>query len=207
VEPLASYYFRRAESYAFVRTLLVESFGREALGKLHRIGPDMTMVSTLDVELEKMEKLFYGAHVTACRQIGMSPLASPPAGVSADAAAVFADWQKQVSEDVDVGRDCRMMVPVFYDQKRAKTKVWVSLGWSSRELLADFTTRPTYTLHDAQGRVPSGDAVRVGFHGQSETLAYPVMAEVYVSKILDREEFQRHCDHYKTRSAILANLK
>jgi len=33
------------------------------------------------------------------------------------------------------------------------------------------------------------------------------MAEVYVNEILDRDQFRRHCDTYKTKSAILANLK
>jgi hypothetical protein len=32
------------------------------------------------------------------------------------------------------------------------------------------------------------------------------MAEVYVSKVMDRDEFRRHCDQYQTCSAILANL-
>jgi hypothetical protein len=33
------------------------------------------------------------------------------------------------------------------------------------------------------------------------------MAEVYVSQLLDRDEFRRHCDRFKTREAILANLR
>ena len=33
------------------------------------------------------------------------------------------------------------------------------------------------------------------------------MAEVYVSHLLDRDEFRRHCDRYQTRERILANLR
>ena len=33
------------------------------------------------------------------------------------------------------------------------------------------------------------------------------VAEVYVSKLMDRETFRRHCDRYKTKKAILANLR
>ena len=208
VEPLASYYFRRAESYAFVRTVLEESFGREALGKVHRLGPDVTAVATLDQELDEMEKLFYGAHVTVCRQIGMTPLSSPSIRTTADAAeAAFIAWRKDIGQDMDVGRDSRMMVPVFYDIGREKTKVWVMLGWGRRDLDVAFDTPPMYTLFDAQGAAVSSHNVHVNFHSDSQTLVYPVMAEVYVSKILDREEFRQHCDRYKTRSAILANLK
>jgi hypothetical protein len=100
-----------------------------------------------------------------------------------------------------------MMVPVFYDLKREKTKVWVMLGWSERSMIVDFAAPPAYAVYDAQGQAASPRKVNVNFHSESQTLVYPVMAEVYVSKILDREEFRRHCDRYKTRAAILANLK
>ncbi len=29
----------------------------------------------------------------------------------------------------------------------------------------------------------------------------------YVTRILDRDEFRRHCDRFRTRSAVLANLR
>ena len=38
-------------------------------------------------------------------------------------------------------------------------------------------------------------------------LAYPVTAEVYVDKILNRDQFRWHCDRYRTQSAILKNLE
>jgi hypothetical protein len=34
-----------------------------------------------------------------------------------------------------------------------------------------------------------------------------VTAEVYVTRLLDRGEFRRHCDTHRTRSAILAGLR
>jgi hypothetical protein len=37
--------------------------------------------------------------------------------------------------------------------------------------------------------------------------AVPVTAEVYVGQLLGRDEFRRHCDRYRTRDAILANLR
>jgi hypothetical protein len=39
------------------------------------------------------------------------------------------------------------------------------------------------------------------------TFAYPVTAEVYVDRILNRDEFRSHCNRSKTPSAILGNLK
>ena len=34
----------------------------------------------------------------------------------------------------------------------------------------------------------------------------PVLAEVYVTRLLDRDEFRRHRDRYKPQDAILAHL-
>lgn len=34
-----------------------------------------------------------------------------------------------------------------------------------------------------------------------------VAAEVYVSRLLDRTEFRKHCDRHRTAKAILANLR
>jgi hypothetical protein len=34
-----------------------------------------------------------------------------------------------------------------------------------------------------------------------------LMAEVFVTRLLGRDEFRRHCDRYRTRDAILANLR
>lgn len=42
--------------------------------------------------------------------------------------------------------------------------------------------------------------------GDYYELAEPVMAEVYVAQLLERDAFRRHCDRYRSRDAILANL-
>ena len=207
-EPLASYYFRRAESYGFVRSVLEDCLGREALGKVHRIGRDVTLIATLPEELAEMEKLFYGAHATVCRQIGMAPLVSPRIRATAEAAmAGFADWTRNIDKDEDLGRDSRMMVPVFYDRGREKTKVWLFLGWSTRTVEVAFQRPPAVKfLSHTAGEEGAGGTPRVQFTSAGYPLVYPVTAEVYVSKILNRDEFRAHCDKYKTRSAILANL-
>ena len=44
------------------------------------------------------------------------------------------------------------------------------------------------------------------FCGDHYELAVPVMAEAYVPRLLDRDEFRRHCDRFKTQDRILANL-
>jgi hypothetical protein len=47
----------------------------------------------------------------------------------------------------------------------------------------------------------------VAFSGERYEFAIPVTAEVYVTRLLDRDEFRTHCDRHKSRDAILANLQ
>ena len=54
---------------------------------------------------------------------------------------------------------------------------------------------------------PVEDAPEIHFYGAHRYLATPVFAEVYVTKLLNRTEFRRHCDTYQSKAAILANLE
>ena len=84
---------------------------------------------------------------------------------------------------------------------------WAVLGWSTMPVEVAFARNPAAAILDKQGyKVPKG-RVELDFEPSYYTVVYPVMAEVYVEKILNRDEFRRHCDKYKTREAILANLK
>lgn len=209
-EPLATYYFRRAGSYSFIRKILETTFGAPALEKMHRLTAAGPVPITLAEELLMMENLFYGAHVTVCRQLGMNPTPSPSAGTGNTgdtAAAALVVWQRKLADDPDVGQDARMMVPLFYDLNHKKTKVWVFMGWTVRPVEVSFATPPTATVFDTNGKPVTSSGPRLAFNSIRYDLAYPVTAEVYVARILNRQEVRAHCDRYKTRSAILANLK
>jgi len=209
-EPLATFYRRRAISYRFIRTVLEKTFGAESIGQMRRLTAAGPVKQDLASELEEMEAVFYGAYVTVCRQLGMPLERSSSAGTSAGAdsdAARFLAWRDRLSSDPDIGQDVRMMVPVFYDVLREKTKVWVFLGWQPQQVKISFAKRPTTVVLDPAGKPVTDDRVVLHYDSTHHTLAYPVTAEVYVNKILNREEFRRHCDTYKTRSAILDNLE
>lgn len=208
VEPLATYYERRAQAYRFVRTALEEAFGVDGLRHMHRLMPDGQAALDLAAELEAIEMLFRGAHLTCWRELGVSSDAARAVGnqASADVSA-FRKWAGDRVSDRDIARDARMMVPVFYDVGRKKTKVWVFLGWSERPVLMNFERPPTVAEVRKAGKPVKRDQLEVNFSEQWRGLAYPVSAEVYVTKILDREEFRRHCDKFKTRAAILENLE
>jgi hypothetical protein len=222
VEPLPSVFARRAASYGFVRSVLEEAFGVEALGGLHRLTQEGTCRMPLSDELNFIEKLFEGAAVAARRELGME--AGP--GDDEDARH-FADWRANLAADLDVSRDCRMMVPVYFDVRRRKAKVWTFLGWRTVPVDAAYATEPS-VLGVQRERPPEPEAADrlsllrrrfrrqpepqsagpppVEFSGDRYEFAVPVTAEVYVSRLLDRNEFRRHCDRHRTRDAILANL-
>jgi hypothetical protein len=222
VEPLPSLFARRAASYRFVRSVLEEAFGAEALARLTRLTQDGPCGPPLFDELAFMEKLFDGAAATARRELGMEVGPSDE-----EAARHFADWRANLAANPDVSRDCHMMVPVFFDVQRRKTKVWAFLGWRTVPVDVAYATEPVM-LGVEQERPPEPEPTdrlsvlrrkfrrqpepqpagppAVEFSGDRHEFAVPVMAEVYASRLLDRDEFRRHCDRHRTRYTILANL-
>lgn len=218
-EPLATFYQRRAQSYRFVRQVVSKTFGSEALRHLHRIRPTGPSPLSLADELEDMESLFHGAYVTVRQQLGLTPEnnlgSGSQRGPEADAAR-FREWAKSMAADEDLGQDARMMVPVFYDQERRLTKVWIFLGWTTKPLHIRFVIPPQVLegpsragLWDRLFGKPSRAAQphpEIVFSSGQQQLACPVTAEVYVSKILNRDEFRRHCDQHRTKAAIIENL-
>lgn len=205
-EPLATFYHRRAIGYRYVRTVLEDSFGSKALQSLHRLTEFGPVSTCLAEELDAIETLFFGSHVTVSRELGLVPESVPGSKVSANYAAQrFTAWVRELRSDPDLSMDLRAMVPVFYDVQRRKTKVWAFLGWSHRPIVVSFARPPKAMVRDLTGRLLSiHPPIRWG--GIYTRLPYPVTAEFYVDRILDRDEFRKLCDSCVTRSAILKRL-
>jgi hypothetical protein len=219
VEPLATYYVRRAASYRFVRGVLQELFGPTwrdlAFTDLQ------TAWTGLDEGLEGMEALFHGAHVRVCRELGLESdgTALPDRSADSDDRS-FRDWVARIGQDPDLARDSRMMVPVFYDVERRRMKVWALLGWSDRPLTIAFHRPPRVVAADRM--LPAGRleelrrrfrrtsaenaAPQVEFERAYHRVSFPVTAELYVEDLLDRDSFRSLCDKLETRPAILMAL-
>jgi hypothetical protein len=162
----------------------------------------------LATELAQMQALFVDASELVGLELGMAGK-EPEKGATesnADIGITFRKWAGQTATDADLGRDARMMVPIFFDGGRQQTKVWVFLGWTQRSVKLSFAHTPQTALTKA-GKPVGKDAPEIRFVPVTRRLSYPVTAEVYVTQLLDRDEFRRHCDRYKTQSAILKNLK
>jgi len=219
-EPLATAYLRRALSYRFIHKVIVETFGNDALRQLYRLRPTGCSKLNLDEELIEMEALFYGAHAVVSGQLGLPPdthlEVGSGDGLEADAVR-FMEWARSLERDEDLGQDARMMVPVFYDMLRGKTKVWMMLGWRIKALSIYFVTPPQVVAIEPLGTASSAagpfrgifsrqSQPKVVFTESEREIACPVFAEAYVEKVLNRDEFRRHCNTFKTQAAILANL-
>jgi hypothetical protein len=218
-EPLATYYARRARSYSFVRGVLQDAFGSRWRDLVFT--DVLTAWNRVDEGLDGMEAIFHGAHVRVCRELGFQNEVTvmPHRNPDSDDAS-FRTWVGGIERDPDLSRDTRMMVPVFYDPQRQQTKVWVLLGWSSRPLTVQFhrpprvlemrsmqrQERPEEPRRRSKKTLDDDAAPEIDFVAANHDVAVPVTAEIYVSRLLDREAFRRLCDERKTRSAILNAL-
>lgn len=210
VEPLPTHYLRRAIGYRHVRGVLESAFGAAALRDLRRQSEEGPSGVPLADELLAIEQLFFGAHAVACAEIGLPVDAQAPQS----AAAEFARWAKELAGDPDLKQDNRMMVPVFFDVQRRQTKVWAFLGWRSRPLEATFAKPPKVEVTgvaEKKGWFGFGgrkaEAPAIEFESARYNLVYPVTAEVYVTRRMNREEFRALCDRRKGVEEILAGLR
>lgn len=179
-------------------TLGQDIFGPGALSQADRLTPSGPLDMSLEQELTEIVRLFDGAADTVCYDIGLSE------SLSADATHYLA-WQSH-ADDLDLHGDVRMMVPVYHDFQRGKTKVWAVLGWTEGHLSVFFRKPPLAHVFDTSGH-PADHLVDLKFGLSRYPLVTPEFAEVLVTRILDRDEFRAHCDRYQTRSAILKNLE
>jgi hypothetical protein len=162
------------------------------------------------MELKEMEALFFGAALIVGNETGCALQITnrDGSGSGAKKDIEFAvRWMNHLSDDPDVSLDNRMMVPVFYDLERAMTKVWVVLGYEEKSLKVGFSSTPQIKVFDSKGKKVDKSRLDVHYNSQVCYLWYPVFAEIYVRKILDRDEFRKLCDRYATRSEILKALQ
>lgn len=221
VEPLPTFYYRRALSYRFIRQILIEIFGPAALNDISRLTAAGNSNLPLLSELAEIEAIFHGAAVAACEDIVLEP-SELIGSDSTESLAAFLKFGANVCEDRDLAVDCRMMVPVEFNPRRG-TRVWAMLGWSDVDIMVSWDTVPkilsyTQTSRPLPGSASSSGAAmqdfsqsEIEFEPQFVSTVYsaqqPVMAEVWVTRLMDRGEFQAHCNRHKSVQAILSNLK
>ncbi|MBI1902256.1 MAG: hypothetical protein HYS13_14235 [Planctomycetia bacterium] len=66
---------------------------------------------------------------------------------------------------------------------------------------------PSLFAAEVAREAPPAKKFKLRWGTSYKTMLYPVLAEVYVRNILNRDEFRAHCDTYRSRGAILGNLQ
>jgi len=122
--------------------------------------------------------------------------------------AILRAWLNSIRKDPDLGKDLRMMVPIFYDLGRQETKVWMILGIATKPLSVSYATPPIVKeIKGPDGRDVKSSDIEVRFTMDYHQAAYFATTEVYVKRSLDRAEFREHCARHKTYRAIVSNLQ
>jgi hypothetical protein len=195
-EPLATYYYRRAAGYSFIRKVLSEYFGENDLSKMHRWREHRQSEKSLLLELKEMEELFYGAYLSSSHDLGITDAALLKLGQRIPSQAAIREFRlfvKNIKTDPDVFVDGRMMVPLYYDPQQRLTKVLVFLGWAENDLSVSFKAPPEVTKISTKGKMKP----EIIFESSSYPALFPVAKEIFVDKILDRNEFRKLCDENK----------
>lgn len=201
IEPLAEFYRRRADGYLFLRQALCELLGAPALAHTRRVTPTGEAEEPLLDELVWMEQLFRGAYAIVRQELGFEEVAD----ALLPAALLTRRWLRQWREDPALSQDARCVVPLFFDRERKKTKVMAVLGFRPTNVIVRFQQPPTVRRMDPRGRpVPAQD---VRFDEAVHPTVCPVNAELYVSRVPDRTEFQALCDKHVSTPAILEALQ
>ena len=206
VEPLPTHYLRRAESYRFVRQLLERSFGATSLHGMRRQSAAGPSRVPLDEELAFFEGLFYGAYLTSCDELllpSTNLTGSPWSDRCAAARQLFTSWKAGASQDPDLRRDVRMMVPL--ERGDDGYRVWAVVGVMDSTLAVNFVRPPVVTsLRDSYGVRVDPSTVLVEVLGASYNSLELSAFEATVPVLLDRSAFQKLCDQYPDTDELLA---
>ncbi len=205
--PVASYYLRLGKAYTFVKTVIRKCFTKTDLMQARRLMPYTRSQKPLLTEMQEMESLMYGLFLITAGEIGLKvtkEMTNRKPEVLKRDKETAQKWIAGIKEDIDLARDNRMMVPVFYDVQRRKTKVWAVLGYAVRPVTISYKKEPTFVLTNTKREKINR---KVKFKSQDRFIIYPVSAEVYTNKILNRKEFQELCDKYKNQKSIIKAIE
>ena len=186
LEPLPVHYARSADAYAFLRDVLVQSLGPEALEAPLGRGD----ARTIDDALRAMELLFRGAEAVAREELGH-------AGVDANARAWFRGWQARANEEPALREDLRIAVPLFSVPETKVHRIAVVRGVRKVRCHVRFAKEPRVRVIG-----PDADTASVSFSSVVRELLVPETIELDVREIPTREVLRAACDREPTLEGL-----
>lgn len=149
-EPTATVYLRYARAYRFLRNAMHAVLGQEFLRQIHRSNENSPPLETdLDTELRNMALLCYGLYERLAPEIGQRPLYLEDEMNDEDIAAAkntASQWLSSLTDDPDLGRDTRVVVPAF--DELVSVHYWATAGVRLERVVYKYNDEP-----DVRGNV------------------------------------------------------
>jgi hypothetical protein len=208
IEPCPTYYLRTARAYSFLTNFLEASVGKDKLAELHGLKKDGQRTPDLYKELEDIRDLFYGLYLVSAEDIGLKPDFATDEPVDQDHCYQLAtSWLAKASTDSDLAVDTRVGVPIFVDQNRGVTRLWVTLGVRLAKLEAGYARPPS--IKPAKGGGAWREAEPHELKNNHFLIPVDEFADVELKgiRVLSREELRAICDREKTKEAIVKALR
>jgi hypothetical protein len=208
VEPCPSYFLRTARAYAFLANFLEAAVGKDVLQALHGLKQSGPRTPDLYAELHGMRELFYGLYLISAEDIGLkTTLAAEERVDEARCYEAAHAWLTKAFQDEDLKADTRVAVPIFVDENRNVTRLWLTLGVRLARLEAAYARPPHLKPAQSEGDWKVVEPARL--EGENYLIPVDEFAEVELRglRVLSREELRAVCDREKTKDAILAALR
>jgi hypothetical protein len=207
VEPCPSYYLRTARSYDFLLNFLLAAVGEGGLTSLHGLCEGGERNQTLLNELRSMREMFYGLHLLSAEDIGMAPALRPDEPVDRSICeARVTEWLASYGQDADLRVDTRVSIPIYFDGKHQRTRLWSTIGVRLAKLDVSYARPPK--IKPAEGPSEWQDVAPDQLETVEYVIAVDEVAEIDVPGLqpLTRQEFRDVCNARKTKPEILEAL-
>jgi hypothetical protein len=208
VEPCPTYYLRMARSYDFLWNVLLATIGEKELASLHGLKEGGERGKTLLEELRWMREFFYGLHLLSAEDIGLAPLLRGDEPVDRAACeAQAAHWLASYTQDADLKVDARVSVPLYFDVRNRRTRLWATVGVRLAKLDVSYARPPKIKPAETAGEW--AEVERHQLENALYLIAVDEFAEVEVPGLqpLTRKEFRDACNAHKTKGEILEALR
>jgi hypothetical protein len=207
LEPCATFYLRTARAYAFLKSFLHSTVGRERLGKLHGLRQGGRRDAPLEAELDAFARRFYGFYLVSCEDIGMKPKFLDGEPVDQPAARQAAlQWLETPEVDRDLACDTRVSVPLYVDPIHQKTRLWATFGVRLAHLEATYVLPPSVRPKAQRGEWREASPYEVGTCRRVIAVDEFAEFEVPMLTVFSRQELRDACDRYHTKDEIIRRL-
>ena len=209
IEPAPTYFLRMARSYQFLGQVLRELVDESVLPQLVGLSEQGLRSQPLLVELQEIQRLFYGCYAISAEDIGLEIQLTDEERAGLIESRDFAGtWLADLNQDPDMAVDTRVIVPVKIDLKKGSVFNWATLGVRFCRLKVRYESAAAPRILD-----PNTGEWNLIPPEQLEESTYLLPVEQWASialsatQVFNRTEFQQRCDNAFSREEILKRIQ